>query len=185
MTSSILINISFFFLMIRRPPRSTLFPYTTLFRSNHGKSDRFSEDRNPAHDRDQRAHIDVRPGGGRPKSSERAEPDPVPNERRKDSEIEDRHPTGETHRSEIDEERGTGRDQEGDKKRRAEQEGPSDEGERRVPPEVGLPEDGVQRREHRGREDGDRAFRGAKLERALGTREQDHHREPGEIGRAS
>src|SRR2546430_6788095 len=27
----------FFFLMIRRPPRSTLFPYTTLFRS-HGTS---------------------------------------------------------------------------------------------------------------------------------------------------
>src|SRR4030066_1394331 len=29
---------SFFFLMIRRPPRSTLFPYTTLFRSlfQHG-----------------------------------------------------------------------------------------------------------------------------------------------------
>src|SRR5688572_32029181 len=24
----------FFFLMLRRPPRSTLFPYTTLFRSN-------------------------------------------------------------------------------------------------------------------------------------------------------
>src|SRR2546422_524287 len=28
--------IFFFFLMIRRPPRSTLFPYTTLFRS-HGR----------------------------------------------------------------------------------------------------------------------------------------------------
>src|SRR2546426_5031431 len=27
----------FFFLMIRRPPRSTLFPYTTLFRSRGGK----------------------------------------------------------------------------------------------------------------------------------------------------
>src|SRR2546430_6423365 len=26
-------NVIFFFLMIRRPPRSTLFPYTTLFRS--------------------------------------------------------------------------------------------------------------------------------------------------------
>src|SRR5947199_5575600 len=26
----------FFFLMIRRPPRSTLFPYTTLFRSQDG-----------------------------------------------------------------------------------------------------------------------------------------------------
>src|SRR5260221_10597447 len=27
----------FFFLMIRRPPRSTLFPYTTLFRSTMGR----------------------------------------------------------------------------------------------------------------------------------------------------
>ena len=26
-------GMDFFFLMIRRPPRSTLFPYTTLFRS--------------------------------------------------------------------------------------------------------------------------------------------------------
>src|SRR3712207_7070423 len=30
----------FFFLMIRRPPRSTLFPYTTLFRSLWGNSGR-------------------------------------------------------------------------------------------------------------------------------------------------
>src|SRR3712207_8297734 len=29
--------IFFFFLMIRRPPRSTLFPYTTLFRSFFGR----------------------------------------------------------------------------------------------------------------------------------------------------
>src|SRR5688572_31029469 len=28
-----MIFVSFFFIMIRRPPRSTLFPYTTLFRS--------------------------------------------------------------------------------------------------------------------------------------------------------
>src|SRR2546422_10900886 len=28
----------FFFLMIRRPPRSTLFPYTTLFRSARGQA---------------------------------------------------------------------------------------------------------------------------------------------------
>src|SRR6267154_5782637 len=34
MSSNILRVVSFFFfLMIRRPPRSTLFPYTTLFRS--------------------------------------------------------------------------------------------------------------------------------------------------------
>src|SRR2546425_10363444 len=33
----------FFFLMIRRPPRSTLFPYTTLFRSEcAGKSGQFA-----------------------------------------------------------------------------------------------------------------------------------------------
>src|SRR2546426_7543514 len=46
-----------FFLMIRRPPRSTLFPYTTLFRSSHllGRADsdspedqRRSKNRNPA-----------------------------------------------------------------------------------------------------------------------------------------
>src|SRR3712207_9499630 len=30
------VALSFFFLMIRRPPRSTLFPYTTLFRSTPG-----------------------------------------------------------------------------------------------------------------------------------------------------
>src|SRR2546422_7550729 len=29
--------LAFFFLMIRRPPRSTLFPYTTLFRSLPGR----------------------------------------------------------------------------------------------------------------------------------------------------
>src|SRR6266478_2442964 len=32
-------HLLFFFLMIRRPPRSTLFPYTTLFRS-HRRTDR-------------------------------------------------------------------------------------------------------------------------------------------------
>src|SRR5258708_31804501 len=31
--SSRTLSVMFFFLMIRRPPRSTLFPYTTLFRS--------------------------------------------------------------------------------------------------------------------------------------------------------
>src|SRR5258707_5541633 len=32
-SASQLFSVFFFFLMIRRPPRSTLFPYTTLFRS--------------------------------------------------------------------------------------------------------------------------------------------------------
>src|SRR2546429_9323302 len=39
----------FFFLMIRRPPRSTLFPYTTLFRSG-------SEDGAPDHLHHHRPH---------------------------------------------------------------------------------------------------------------------------------
>src|SRR2546422_1213904 len=33
-------SLLFFFLMIRRPPRSTLFPYTTLFRSPHAHARR-------------------------------------------------------------------------------------------------------------------------------------------------
>src|SRR5690349_23094369 len=32
-----MLSFLFFFLMIRRPPRSTLFPYTTLFRSPNGE----------------------------------------------------------------------------------------------------------------------------------------------------
>src|SRR5688572_31490840 len=49
---------SFFFLMIRRPPRSTLFPYTTLFRSENSRrhpktGHRFQRDaiRTPRHQR--------------------------------------------------------------------------------------------------------------------------------------
>src|SRR2546427_8850526 len=44
-------SLTFFFLMIRRPPRSTLFPYTTLFRSDavaghHAVKPAFAEDGN-------------------------------------------------------------------------------------------------------------------------------------------
>src|SRR5207302_10007368 len=35
--STIYLFFFFFFLQIRPPPRSTLFPYTTLFRSRHGR----------------------------------------------------------------------------------------------------------------------------------------------------
>src|SRR5258708_22234287 len=35
MTLLYIVDQLFFFLMIRRPPRSTLFPYTTLFRSSN------------------------------------------------------------------------------------------------------------------------------------------------------
>src|SRR2546430_4441323 len=38
------LNFFFFFLMIRRPPRSTLFPYTTLFRSRKAAKIVFFED---------------------------------------------------------------------------------------------------------------------------------------------
>src|SRR5256885_10123427 len=42
----------FFFLMIRRPPRSTLFPYTTLFRSREGAPrDAFDDASQPALER--------------------------------------------------------------------------------------------------------------------------------------
>src|SRR2546422_2355829 len=49
-----------FFLMIRRPPRSTLFPYTTLFRSERrrvrrrGRRDALEQCRGPAQEEDVR-----------------------------------------------------------------------------------------------------------------------------------
>src|SRR6266576_4390955 len=44
-----------FFLMIRRPPRSTLFPYTTLFRSHRG-GDRKERRGQPGHGRVRSGH---------------------------------------------------------------------------------------------------------------------------------
>src|SRR5438105_14742448 len=41
--STLLCSLSLFFLMIRRPPRSTLFPYTTLFRSACPEADRSNQ----------------------------------------------------------------------------------------------------------------------------------------------
>src|SRR3712207_7817392 len=65
----------FFFLMIRRPPRSTLFPYTTLFRSGTG-IDAGEHARGGArrHGEDHRVGVDVlrighRPGGQDRKST--------------------------------------------------------------------------------------------------------------------
>src|SRR2546430_11384405 len=43
--------LSFFFLMIRRPPRSTLFPYTTLFRSGDMRLDQLQRLLQGHHDR--------------------------------------------------------------------------------------------------------------------------------------
>src|SRR3712207_7835726 len=62
----------FFFLMIRRPPRSTLFPYTTLFRSTRDcrsapPGSARSRDRQPSGAR----HRAVRARGGRDRKSTR------------------------------------------------------------------------------------------------------------------
>src|ERR1041385_9456779 len=45
----------FFFLMIRRPPRSTLFPYTTLFRSLYFGQPKLTEDIPSGRDRAHRS----------------------------------------------------------------------------------------------------------------------------------
>src|SRR6266496_5034762 len=47
---SALVFLVFFFLMIRRPPRSTLFPYTTLFRPACGDGPGAEERRAPRRD---------------------------------------------------------------------------------------------------------------------------------------
>src|SRR5882672_11796643 len=60
----------FFFLMIRRPPRSTLFPYTTLFRSKtgppvgrsffeNGDGSIFAPDRSEEHTSELQSHSDL------------------------------------------------------------------------------------------------------------------------------
>src|SRR2546422_6069467 len=51
-----LLPLYFFFLMIRRPPRSTLFPYTTLFRS---RAQQLGTDRQPGRPRP--FHVDPQP----------------------------------------------------------------------------------------------------------------------------
>src|SRR3712207_7159598 len=58
--------LSFFFLMIRRPPRSTLFPYTTLFRSGLRDVHRHDVLARPGGDAGQRrgGAADAGPGGG-------------------------------------------------------------------------------------------------------------------------
>src|SRR5256885_5562495 len=47
----------FFFLMIRRPPRSTLFPYTTLFRSRREVGRRAQPRHEPRREDDLVAHL--------------------------------------------------------------------------------------------------------------------------------
>src|SRR3712207_7145189 len=47
--------------MIRRPPRSTLFPYTTLFRSQDQDQQRRDE-RRPERDEHELGHAQVQPG---------------------------------------------------------------------------------------------------------------------------
>src|SRR5476649_3018723 len=60
----------FFFLMIRRPPRSTLFPYTTLFRSplvsaflpwnrTQGRSSSGTQQRSEEHTSELQSHSDL------------------------------------------------------------------------------------------------------------------------------
>src|SRR5437763_11472901 len=61
---SAFVGFFFFFLMIRRPPRSTLFPYTTLFRSSHPRGARWCSW--SAHRDDQRRRPDGRRVRGRP-----------------------------------------------------------------------------------------------------------------------
>src|SRR3712207_7015874 len=56
-----MIGVTFFFLMIRRPPRSTLFPYTTLFRSDD--DGRFRRRQGGCPDRLGKLHRQGRRGG--------------------------------------------------------------------------------------------------------------------------
>src|SRR6266581_6725103 len=71
----------FFFLMIRRPPRSTLFPYTTLFRSHRGPAAAGGPARR------------ARPGGGRPREPPAARGRPGRHRDRKSTRLNSSHPS--------------------------------------------------------------------------------------------
>src|SRR5215510_16569449 len=60
----------FFFLMIRRPPRSTLFPYTTLFRSRCPRQGRPGQAADASHDDDDQQHDGHGDGQGHRRSEE-------------------------------------------------------------------------------------------------------------------
>src|SRR6266567_5921011 len=60
-----------FFLMIRRPPRSTLFPYTTLFRSRRQRATATTARRATAVVRLLDARLGVEPAGERDRKSTR------------------------------------------------------------------------------------------------------------------
>src|SRR2546427_12955569 len=105
---------SFFFLMIRRPPRSTLFPYTTLFRSHDRAASvagpqpvRQAEEGAPPHQREQAVRDRERVERER---EERVRPgddaDPLPPREQEDGPQQ----VGERRRREQGPERGAGRD---------------------------------------------------------------------------
>src|SRR5688572_32621922 len=68
MFQSLFLSLFFFFLMIRRPPRSTLFPYTTLFRSCRAPSPAAAGRRSAAAPRSCRSRR-RRPARARPASA--------------------------------------------------------------------------------------------------------------------
>src|SRR3712207_8692006 len=69
--------------MIRRPPRSTLFPYTTLFRSHRGAARQGPRPRHP-----RREHADR---GGRQRPGRRRPPDLLVLEDRKSTRLNSSH----------------------------------------------------------------------------------------------
>src|SRR5687767_15552340 len=71
------LHLLFFFLLIRRPPRSTLFPYTTLFRSSRLRGGQ-SQVLSPPYDRGRGSprrvlHSRARPARGKPRPRSRSE----------------------------------------------------------------------------------------------------------------
>src|SRR2546426_4510548 len=140
----------------------------------------FSEDHDPAEDRDERARVDVRARRRRGDSLQRAEPDSVPDKCREDAEVQDRDPTSETHRLQVGQDAPSRHDQERHQEDRSDEEGPRDKCKGRVPPEVALAEDRVEGGEDRRRDDRQGAFGGAERELTLRPNEEDHDREAGE-----
>src|SRR2546426_2945686 len=92
-----LLNIIFFFLMIRRPPRSTLFPYTTLFRSTVLRY--VADELAGWHARALKTEAELREHQGQPRGAASARLDPEVRNRIADLEQENKR--SEEHTSEL------------------------------------------------------------------------------------
>src|SRR5438552_10828952 len=142
-----------------------------------GRRQRFLEDLDATDHGDEGARIDVGRGGRRRKTGKAPKPDRVSEERREEREEQDRQPATDPHRREVSDELGKGERDERKQEDGPDQEGPGDQGGRRISNERSLTEDRIEGGKDGRRDDGQRSLGGLEPELASRVGEGDHQAE--------